>query len=429
MNLMLCMLIYGVSASLSFYVMAPLRLFNENHELVDRDTLISWFSRLSKEAKVDGLMVDIWWGLVETSENNYSWAGYRDLFQLCINANLTILPVMSFHQCGGNIGDECDIHIPSFVYDSQAQPFFKSANGYIDKEYVSFGYDDVMITSRTPLQMYKAFMTSFKNEFSDLITSGVISEIEVGMGPCGELRYPSYQIPAQWQYPGCGSFQSYDDKLSSQASSAAGTAGHPGWGNPGYIDQNVHPDGDDFWRDGTSNGWDSYYGQWFIKWYANRLITHANDVMKCARQAFGSSIRLSGKIPGIHWWYTTGCHCAEVTAGLRNFRFHDGYRDILFAFKNYNFDLCFTCLEMSEDGSCGSNPPFLVEQMAGNAKWANVRFEGENARDSYGADQYNRIKSWLSKGLVAFSYLRLCDTLMSDANFGAFVNFVAEMRA
>lgn len=42
------------------------------------------------------------------------------------------------------------------------------------------------------------------NEFFD---DGTITEIEVGLGPCGELRYPSYPETQGWVFPGIGEFQ------------------------------------------------------------------------------------------------------------------------------------------------------------------------------------------------------------------------------
>jgi hypothetical protein len=36
---------------------------------------------------------------------------------------------------------------------------------------------------------------------------GTITEIEVGLGPCGELRYPSYAQTQGWTFPGIGEFQ------------------------------------------------------------------------------------------------------------------------------------------------------------------------------------------------------------------------------
>lgn len=50
-------------------------------------------------------------------------------------------------------------------------------------------------------------MRSFRIEFDVLFTDGAISEVEVGLGPCGELRYPSYPVKHGWRYPGIGEFQ------------------------------------------------------------------------------------------------------------------------------------------------------------------------------------------------------------------------------
>lgn len=50
-------------------------------------------------------------------------------------------------------------------------------------------------------------MRSFRVEFDEFFADGVISEIEVGLGPCGELRYPSYPAKHGWRYPGIGEFQ------------------------------------------------------------------------------------------------------------------------------------------------------------------------------------------------------------------------------
>jgi beta-amylase len=38
-----------------------------------------------------------------------------------------------------------------------------------------------------------------------------LQEIQVGMGPAGELRYPSYpEANGTWSFPGIGEFQCYD---------------------------------------------------------------------------------------------------------------------------------------------------------------------------------------------------------------------------
>lgn len=55
--------------------------------------------------------------------------------------------------------------------------------------------------------MYSDFMKSFKEAMVDLLESGTIIDIEVGLGPAGELRYPSYPQDQGWAFPGIGEFQ------------------------------------------------------------------------------------------------------------------------------------------------------------------------------------------------------------------------------
>lgn len=59
----------------------------------------------------------------------------------------------------------------------------------------------------TFLQVYFDFMRSFRVEFDEYFEDGFISMIEVGLGPCGELRYPSCPVKHGWRYPGIGEFQ------------------------------------------------------------------------------------------------------------------------------------------------------------------------------------------------------------------------------
>lgn len=50
-------------------------------------------------------------------------------------------------------------------------------------------------------------MRSFRVEFEEFFEDGVISMIVVGLGPCGELRYPCNPVKHGWRYPGIGEFQ------------------------------------------------------------------------------------------------------------------------------------------------------------------------------------------------------------------------------
>ncbi|KAE9607409.1 putative beta-amylase [Lupinus albus] len=61
-----------------------------------------------KSAGVEGVMVDAWWGLVEKDGPlKYNWNGYVELVQMLQMHGLKLQVVMSFHQCGGNVGDSC----------------------------------------------------------------------------------------------------------------------------------------------------------------------------------------------------------------------------------------------------------------------------------------------------------------------------------
>jgi len=50
-------------------------------------------------------------------------------------------------------------------------------------------------------------MKSFRENMSDFLDKCVIVDIEVGLGPAGELRYPSYPKNQGWNFPGIGEFQ------------------------------------------------------------------------------------------------------------------------------------------------------------------------------------------------------------------------------
>jgi hypothetical protein len=57
---------------------------------------------------------------------------------------------------------------------------------------LSLGCDEVpLFWGRSPVDMYRDFMDAFANAFQHMFGT-VITEITVGLGPAGELRYPSY---------------------------------------------------------------------------------------------------------------------------------------------------------------------------------------------------------------------------------------------
>lgn len=66
-----------------------------------------------------------------------------------------------------------------------------------------------------------------------LLAGDVITEITVGLGPAGELRYPSYpEGDGRWRFPGVGEFQCFDRYMMASLRRAAEAVGHPEWCAP-----------------------------------------------------------------------------------------------------------------------------------------------------------------------------------------------------
>ena len=59
-------------------------------ELVNPDDLINHL-KILKSIKVDGVMVDCWWGIVEAHvPQQYNWNGYKRLFQIVRDIDLKL---------------------------------------------------------------------------------------------------------------------------------------------------------------------------------------------------------------------------------------------------------------------------------------------------------------------------------------------------
>ncbi len=70
---------------------------------------------------------------------------------------------------------------------------------------------------------------------------------------------------------------------------------------------------------------------------------------------------------GVHWWFKSRAHAAELTAGYYNTRERDGYAELMAMLRRNNARLSFTCVEMRDcehppEGRCSpqGEPPFLV---------------------------------------------------------------------
>lgn len=114
--------------------------------------------RKLKDAEVDGVMVDVWWGIIEAKgPMQYDWSAYRNLFQLVQNCELKLQAIMSFHKCGGNIGDDVSIPLPKWVLqvgESNPDVFYTDKNGNRNTEYLTNGVDNQPVFyGRTAIQV------------------------------------------------------------------------------------------------------------------------------------------------------------------------------------------------------------------------------------------------------------------------------------
>jgi beta-amylase len=83
-------------------------------------------------------VADVWWGIVEgASPQTYKWSAYQQMVQIARSVGLKIVFIMSFHQCGGNVGDTCDISIPGWILSSQSNIYYKDREGNQNMEYIS----------------------------------------------------------------------------------------------------------------------------------------------------------------------------------------------------------------------------------------------------------------------------------------------------
>nr|AFI56496.1 beta-amylase [Vaccinium corymbosum] len=395
-----------------------------------------------KSAGIEGVMVDAWWGLVEKEgPSKYNWEGYAELVKMVQKHGLKIQVVMSFHQCGGNVGDSCSIPLPPWVLEEISRNpdlVYTDKSGRRNPEYVSLGCDSLaVLRGRTPIQVYSDYMRSFRDRFQDYL-GDVIVEVQVGMGPCGELRYPSYpESNGTWRFPGIGEFQCYDKYMRASLQASAETLGRTNWGISGPHDSgqyNQFPEDTDFFRrDGT---WNNEYGQFFLKWYSGMPLEHGNRLLAAAKGIFqGTGAKLSGKVAGTHWHYRSRSHAAELTAGYYNTRHQDGYLPIARMMGKHGVVLNFTCMEMrdgEQPGHANCSPEGLVRQVKMATKVARIDLAGENALERYDEGAYAQVlktsQSDSGNGLSAFTYLRLSKRLFEGENWRHLVGFAKACR-
>eukprot|EP00792_Barthelona_sp_PAP020_P007201 TRINITY_DN3121_c4_g7_i1.p1 TRINITY_DN3121_c4_g7~~TRINITY_DN3121_c4_g7_i1.p1 ORF type:complete len:445 (+),score=119.20 TRINITY_DN3121_c4_g7_i1:27-1361(+) len=431
-----CVLIV-ISAKTAFNVMMPLDTVNIHGDLgYGEDTIGSWFKRLH-DINVDGVMLDVWWGIVETAPKQYNFKPYMKILELAKQNNIKVQFVASFHTCGDNNGDGVKIGLPGWVEAiGKVNPdiYYKDQWGNPDPEYLSLGIDEKpILNGRTPVQVYANYVAELLNQAKDYL-SNTLNEIQVGLGPCGELRYPSYQL-SRWNFPGIGAFQCWDKYMMADFQSKA-KAVNPDWNSPPTDAGNYNsmPWETSFFRD----GYKSEYGLFFLKWYSQSLIDHAMRILSTISAVPGmGKVDMAFKISGIHWQYNTPSHAAELTAGYYNTNGNDAYALIVNQLARLPVVVDFTCLEMTDNeqaNSCSRNgqnlcaPEELVHQVHAATCNKGLRFAGENAIERWDDGAFkntiNQANGYCKTNAV--TWLRLDDNLFN--NFDRVKYYVAQFH-
>jgi beta-amylase len=390
-------------------VMAPLEIRN--------DAETQAFQSMLGEAKaigVNAVSVDVWWGKVEKdSDQNFNWTYYDQVFDKIRQAGLKIAPILSFHKCGGGPGDDCNIPLPGWLWSSFTAEGL-SANDLKYESETGKIQDDAVApwasANAAVLDEFSELMQAFATHFAPLADS--FAEINISLGPTGELRYPAYNKADGWNYPDRGNFQAYSrlaeksfrDWALANFGGLNGVATRwgiqladpdeirvPGGGLPANSGRRAQTFVDD------NDQVDTPYGRDFIDWYNQSLVDHGRRLLLAADEALAgplAGIPLGMKLPGVHWQMMSCSprpRIAEITAGLVRTSLNlsaptdaYGYKPIMDMKPQIgrNLILHFTAAEMDNDPACGggnSMAEALVFWISGAAQKRNITHKSENA--------------------------------------------------
>lgn len=400
-----------IQADYKSFVMAPLEKITDWNAF--KNQLITL-----KNNGVYALTTDVWWGDVESAgDNQFDWSYYKTYADIVRASGLKWVPIMSTHKCGGNVGDNINIPLPSWLWskDTAENMEFKDEKGNYDKESLSPWWSG---TDQQYDELYSSFASNFSS-YSDIIT-----KIYLSGGPAGELRFPSYNPSLGWSYPGRGSLQCYstaakaDFQNAMQAKYGTISALNSAWGTSltGFTQITPPTDGDNFF----TNGIHTTYGNDFLTWYQSMLTKHLSNITSEAHNRFDSvfGVRIGAKIAGVHWLMNSPAmpHAAEYGAGYYN------YSTLLDQFKTSNVDLTFTCLEMDDSNAyvypCYSAPKSLVINVANLATSKGIKHFGENALSISNNNQayQNAAEMVYNYNFSGFTLLRLANLVNSDGS-------------
>lgn len=420
-----------------------------------------------KKNGVSSISTDVWWGSVEEQQGIFDWSYYDRIATLIQNSGLKWVPIMSFHQCGGNVGDNCDIPLPKWVWEYAKGKSIPSlfggdsfnVNDESDIKYISeLGKMNGEFPSvwSTPLMsgLYVNFVKAFSEQYKS--KKHIIEELNISLGPAGELRYPAYNVHDQYysqspaMFPRRGSFQghsdlakkSYRDYLKLKYSNNIENFNQAVKAAYNSFEDITPPDHEDF------NDFEKYGSHYLevnndvFDWYHQSLLSHGELILKSIDKAKSEGdllkVPLGVKIPGIHWnmgedfgvdggiqW---SHRLTEINSGLINpgddliedINNGVGYKSLLSRMKKIEDEvsssliLHFTCLEMGNNENshlnANSMAKSLVHWFGKEAKKNGLIIKGENALEGslYSSKSWFNIKDSITHaGYDGLTILRM----------------------
>ncbi|RAL54332.1 hypothetical protein DM860_001460 [Cuscuta australis] len=396
---------------------------------------------------VDGIELPIWWGFAEKEAmGKYDWTGYLAVAEMIHKLGMKLHVSFCFHASSST---EHKISLPDWVCRiGESDPssiFYTDRSGRQYKDCLSLAVDDLpVLDGKTPLQVYQAFCESFKAAFSKFMGS-TITGISIGLGPDGELRYPSHHHQAsksRKKLVGVGEFQCYDKNMLSHLKHHAEVIGNPLWGLGGPHDAPSYdelPSSSSFFKD-HGGSWETAYGNFFLSWYSKQLIAHGDRLLSAAASTFRDSpITVSGKLPLIHYWFKTRSHPAELTAGIYNTVIRDGYEEMIEMFSRNGCSIVLPGMDLCDEQQPSeslSSPESLLAHIMSSCTKHRVEIMGQNsvASNATGSSFQQMKKNLLheEEGAAAaislLTYQRMGAHFFSPEHFPLFTNFIQNLR-
>lgn len=428
---------------------------------------------------VEGVELPVWWGIVEKeAAEKYEWSGYLALAEMVQNAGLKLHVSLCFHG-----SKQPNIPLPKWVSQiGEAQPsiFFTDKSQQHYRQCLSLAVDDLpILNGKTPVQVYHDFCESFKSTFLPFMGSTIqvrslilvskircsllpkkkkkvfpivfqmgidalscscfvnFQGISMGLGPDGELRYPSHdRMTKSSRVPGVGEFQCYDQNMLNILKQHAEAAGNHYWGLGGPHDAPSYdqsPNSGNFFKD-HGGSWESPYGDFFLSWYSNQLITHGNRLLALASLTFGDAdMTIYGKVPLMHSWYRTRSHASELTSGFYNTSLRDGYEAVAEMFARNSCKMILPGMDLADEHQPRdslSSPESLLKQIRTVCRKHGVQLSGQNSSVSGAAGAFEQIKKNLSGENVIdlFTYQRMGAYFFSPEHFPSFTELVRNLN-